>query len=547
MDTQNGKGPGNSKRSRASDESCQVGTLPKGAAVLFFHCSDPATKGGASLVRPTPQKTWLLQSHGWLPGVLQHPFDRAKLDVEDQNTWPLVLPKKDLVFVTYDLKGDKTGKKVDKAASGERHCLLIREAKAAVEPMASFVFVRWGGDYSKWMDEEEANDGDWGKYGSPPSDSYMSGLVEQGIAVHPSLKSKGQPDYEIFHLFVSSSKDVALIAKSAPSVSSGLKGKVKAAFWMLWPAEWEDTGDPDFACYSERFAMFTAMRATEAAGIRTAFPHPADLLEVITSKTWMATLCLNPEARLPAAAMVSRELIASNVGEAARHALQTLEHVRKICPFPCGPDEPPAPSAVNKDGIKKGMVKVGWSWENRFVLSFSTPKQLQERMLEIMTLPGSMASYCIVQEWVDFDFEMRVYFLLGSEDWAPGAVLEPRRVECNIWTSRNERATAGTPAGSFSKLSHEQAIAHWQGDTEAWEDAKKQAFHISQFCLSWLRVVNAQPVPMIRLDYMLKRLGPGKARVTFGEYCEVGACCLGWKEGPPAIWQCVLDNILRGF
>lgn len=260
---------------------------------------------------------------------------------------------------------------------------------------------------------------------------------------------------------------------------------------------------------------------------------------------YLATLCLNPGSFLPAAAMVGRDMIAADPKEAARSTLQTLEHIRRMCPFPCGADEPPAPSAINKDGIKKGMVKVGWSWENRFVLSFTGQQQLQKRMSELMALPGCLAGYCIVQEWVDFDFEMRQYFLI-PEDWLPGTKLAPTRIECNIWGERNERASAGTPAASFRKLPEEEALKHWDQDAAAFEDAKTRATEIAQLLLSWLRVVNAQPVPMIRLDFMLKRLGPGKARVIFGEYCEVGACCLGWKEGPPAIWQVVLEGVMRG-
>merc|ERR1712151_661026 len=128
---------------------------------------------------------------------------------------------------------------------------------------------------------------------------------------------------------------------------------------------------------------------------------------------------------------------------------------------------------------------------------------------------------------------MRLYFLL-PEEWQPGERLEPARFECNKWGDRDERSGAGTPAASFSKVSEERAVGLWQKDTVAFQDAKDKATEVSQYLISWLRTVNAHHVPMIRLDFMLKRLGPGKARVIFGEYCEIGACCLGWKEGPPA-------------
>lgn len=519
------------------------GMMQQGDAIQFFHKTDPAAKQGAALVRTSAEKSWFLQTHGWLDGQLQEPFDPALLDPKDEKTWPLVLPRKDIPFV------DKAGKKLAKPQVARR-CLYVREVSQKKPPLLSIVIVRWGGGYSAWMDEEEANDGDWGKYGSPPSDSYMAALAEQGFFGHPQLNPEGengvgQPVFEVFGLFVASTRDVALLGASSQAIASMLKGKRKAAFWMLWPAEWEDTGDPDFACYIERQGLFAGMRALETAGIRSAFPHPSDLFEEITSKSWMATLSLNPAARLPACTMVSRDAIKSDPKEAARQALLSMEHIRRMCPFPNSPDDPPAPSVVNKDAVTKGMVKVGWSWENRFVLCFTNEKHLQQRLSEMIALPGCLASYCIVQEWVDFDFEMRLYFLM-HEEWEPGSRLEPTRIECNKWGHRDERGSAGSPAASFSKVSHEKALELWDKDTVAWEDAQKQAIDVSQFLMSWLRCVGGTQVPMIRLDFMLKRVGPGRARVIFGEFCEIGACCLGWTEGPPTIWKVVLDHVLRG-
>jgi len=99
---------------------------------------------------------------------------------------------------------------------------------------------------------------------------------------------------------------------------------------------------------------------------------------------------------------------------------------------------------------------------------------------------------------------------------------------------------------NFHKLNEEKILAHyWKDDKEAYQSAKKQAIDISQFLLSWLLLNDSQPVPMIRLDFMLLRMGPGKARVIFGEYCEMGACCLGWEEGPPTIWKAAIDAALR--
>jgi len=516
--------------------------LPQGAAVQFFHSVDPIAKG-ATLVRPASSsavfdRLWLLQTSCWVEGVLQAPFDSMALDPADRNTWPLVAPRQDVQFV------DRNGRPSGQSALSPRHVRWVREPRTQ-NPLLTMVFVRWGGEYSSWMDEQEANDGDWGKYGSPPSDQYMAAVVEEGLLKHPRLV--GGPavlDFEVFGLFVGTSRDVWALASGANMLAKVLRGKKKTAWWMLWPAEWRDSGDPDFACYIERQALFGGMRACEAAGIRSGFPHPADQFELITSKSWMASLCLHPSARLPAGTLVAKQRIVNDPQAAAREALAALEHIRRISPFRTESGEPPSPSVVNKDGIKKGVVKLGWSWENRFVMTFTSPGQLETKMVEIMTISGCLASQCLVQEWVDFDFEMRLYFLPPST-LTPGELLEPTRIECNEWGQRDEFGGPGNCRASFRKLGKLQAVERWEGDEAAWESAMRQAIEVSQFVIAWLISMNAEPVPMIRLDYMLKRIGPGKTRVYFGEYCEMGACCLGWQEGPPTIWRAALDGALR--
>jgi len=537
--------PSNGVRSRRSRSPAgeSNGTLPaylpQGTAIQFFHAADPA-KRGAPLVRPSSavvfDKLWLLQSHGWFPGTLQAGFDTAALDLDNQATWPLVLPSPDIRLLD---KGSKP------AHAGPRRVCLIREPSNKEAPLLSIVFIRWGGEYSSWMDEQEANDGDWGRYGSPPSDGYMAAVVEEGILQHPRLvSSKDRRDFEIFQLFVDSSKAMWDVANGAPLLAKALRGRKRACFWMLWPAEWRDTGDPDFACYVERNALFGAMRACEVAGLRSAFPHPADQFEVITSKSWMATMSVHPGAHLPAATLVGKHAVVTDPEATAKRALAALEHIRSLCPFEVLPGEPPAPSVANKDGVRKGVVKLGWSWENRFVLTFNNIAQLQSRLVEMMTIPGCTSSYCIVQEWVDFDFEMRQYFLPPGV-LVPGERVEPKRIECNAWGERDEAGGPGSCRASFSKLSETQALTRWSQDEKAWASAKQQATDIAQLLIAWLLAVNAELVPMIRLDFMIKRLGPGKARVFFGEYCEMGACCLGWQQGPPTIWRAALDGALR--
>lgn len=520
--------------------------LCKGHKVKFFHAVD-VSKKTAVYVMPSqvPNRgPALLQSHGWLDGTLQADYKPDSLDLKDPQTWPSVDPCESIQFVQIPRKG----RPVKCMLETQRVPLILDGNIPYQDPLLSLVFVRWGGAQSGWMDDPDkvANDGDWGQYGSPTSDQYIASVIELGVMAHPSLADDRQNfrNFEIFTILVASAQDARDIRPLAPQMYGILKGRKKNCWWMLWPAEWQDFDDPDYACYVERQALFDAMRACEAEGIRSGFPHPADQFELITSKQWMATLCLNPGVHLPAGTFVTKEAVVADVERATTDALAAIHRIRSLCPFPAGQDEPPAPSCINKNGVVKGVVKLGWSWENRFVSHFNGKAELQEKLNEILTIPGLLASQCLVQEWVDFDFEMRLYFLAASCD-ATSPRLLPERIECNQWGPHNGQSTLGHCHASFKKLSEDKVLEVWGQDHEAWESAKQQAIDVSQLLLAWLGAANAQTVPMIRLDFMLKRLGSGKSRVIFGEFCEMGACCLGWKEGPPTIWRAALDNALK--
>lgn len=174
-------------------------------------------------------------------------------------------------------------------------------------------------------------------------------------------------------LFVGNSDDLKNVQANAGKIISKLSGPTRSSFWHLYPCEWDDFEEETFACYVERRALFSAMRACEAYGLQSAFPHPADLWELITSKTWMATLCAWPAARMPPATLVSRGSVVRSSQQAAADAVKALAHLRSINP---SESEPPTASGQKEVG---GVVKLGWSWENRFVLGFWGEEHLRAR------------------------------------------------------------------------------------------------------------------------------------------------------------------------
>lgn len=529
-----------------------VGT---GDAVQFFHAADPAEVADkyVHLQRQASKSDPLFfQSHGWLNGRLQEgTLQKAssRFNPANKDTWPLVVPDQDILFT------NRYGSQIPAPLGPIRLPLSFVRAPREEPPLLSLIYVRWGGTHrvgETGGEETEPEDGGgWGKFGCPPCDWYISGMIDLGFLRHPQLgdasvldpeASSGTPrDFEIFALFVANSEQTRRVAPLAKNFAAQLRGSKRASFWMLWPAEWEDweDQDPDFAGYVERLALFSAMRACESAGIRSSFPHPADQYELITSKSWMATLSEMPQAHLPAAILVQKKHVEADLQAAAKRAIAKLNDIRANSPFPSDGSSQPAPSLVNKDGVKKGVVKLGWSWEARYVSFFNGEQQLAARLREMLMCKGCLASECIVQEWVDFDFEMRLFFLPPRE-WAPPVELTPTRIEFNGWKT----STSPSP-GAFTKLSRDKCLACWAQDTEALNSAQQKAVEVSQFLLAWLYTKDPEPFPMVRMDFMLRRLGPGVARVVFGEFCEMGACCLAWADGPPTIWRSALDYALR--
>jgi hypothetical protein len=404
--------------------------------------------------------------------------------------------------------------------------------------------MRWGGKFrigEDTSDESLATDGGWGKFGCPPCDWYMDAMVQMGVKVHPNLTQgapEGCPNCEVFSLFLGSNEHMTSLPTNGPHMLAAMKGKKKASFWMMWPSDWHaDWTSQGYEAYVNRQMLFTSMRGLEAAGLRSSFPHPADLYEFITSKRWMATHCQDPNLRLPAATLVGRKEILRDPMKEAKSALQTLEGLRSNTAFAAVG----GPSVVNRNGVRKGVVKLGWSWEAKHVWFWNGVEELSKSLHSMIQLDDCLAESCIVQEWVDFDFELR-FFFFPPANWAEEPVeLKPRHYEYTSWNTKSHSYSPG----SFTKPKRFEVLKRWEEDSVALDAAHAQAEVAAQHLIKQLLQKSPVPVPIIRLDFMLKRTGPGQAQVAFGEYCENGCCVLQWAEGPPMVWRASLDYAMK--
>eukprot|EP00931_Biecheleriopsis_adriatica_P008175 TRINITY_DN10939_c0_g1_i3.p1 TRINITY_DN10939_c0_g1~~TRINITY_DN10939_c0_g1_i3.p1 ORF type:complete len:557 (-),score=96.52 TRINITY_DN10939_c0_g1_i3:123-1793(-) len=531
--------------SLAKKARCESPAAPsRGRRVQFFHgvsnCSPRPSyiqlPGGSALVSDG-SRPQLLQSHGWIDGFLEADAIPGEWKDNEPLTWPLVYPQEGAVFV------DRHGKQSD-------HCMQaisvapwnLREP-ISDPPALSLVFVRWGGEHAVGSGAEGG--GGWGFWGSPPSDTYMAGIVDHGLMCHEELgyESSHPLSFEVFSVFVKDCSDLTRTGQLASQTQKHLRGRKCTVFWMLWPTELDDpeawmnhNGAPkiitsglwkssgDFAGFVGRGALFEAMKAWENAGISTGFPHSSCLYEHIVSKAWLVDLAKEPAAFLPAAVTVNRHAVVADPQQAAEDALAALERVRQEQCATHARDVQQVPFCEkNKFRVVKGVVKLGFSWEGRSVTSFHGKEQLVVCLQQALCREGSLAEVCYVQEWVDSDFEFRLFFMppLDGSHSTPVSPLRPVHIEYNQCGGLGEEAKPQSACMcSFVSVP------------------------ASQYLLAQLKAVDSQPVPMMRLDFLVRRLGPGTAQVSFGEYGEVGCCCLKWEDGPPILWRALLDAAL---
>merc|ERR1711957_1084667 len=177
------------------------------------------------------------------------------------------------------------------------------------------------------------------------------------------------------------------------------------------------------------------------------------------------------------------------------------------------------------------MGKYVWPWTG--------PHELTNCLKGVAALDGCLSEYCIVQEWVDYDFELRMFFF-PPRTWNHSTVVRPAHYAYTGWG--DDAATFGQR--TFKILSKHCVMQVWQHDGVALAQAHDQAEETAQYLIAKMVSVHSEPPPFIRLDFMMKRVGPGAAQVVFGEYCETGACCIDeeWRtQGPPRVWSAVPD------
>jgi hypothetical protein len=397
------------------------------------------------------------------------------------------------------------------------------EQPSVQQPDVSFVVVRWGGENQ--CDEVKEGHGGWGRTGSAVSDPYIKVLFEE--TVWPTLG----PCYEVFSIFIRCSDDLTKL--NAATIVPLLKGRHKVAMYFLWPVAFQDNlNSPG---YVGQGPLLQCMQNFEACGLTTRFPHHSHLYRLLLSKDWASYLSWANEMQTAPTTKVPRALIVHNPLKAANQAIAAIQKIRcfKDGTLPTA-DEP------------KGVAKLGFSWEATDVRVWKGADELATALRDLTEQPSSWVESVMVQEWCTFDIEIRLFWVEAELQIDPETrslrPVHPRKILYTTFNTIDHEKRLR----DFERFQRQDAIDRcFAGDELAMADAERQAIELGRKLLLYVTTECCEPLPVLRMDFMIRRIGPGKAAVWAGELTELGGCFLGWHEGPEIIWGAVLRSCFR--
>jgi hypothetical protein len=415
----------------------------------------------------------------------------------------------------------------------------IRQRRGASEaqqrPRLTLFHCRWGGEQPVNPVTEGA--GGWGMIGSTPSDNYINGWEE---SVFQTLG----PTYEIVSAFIQGSDELAKLCP--PMLRQLLRGENVGALYFMWPIVFQD--GHEFPAYVQNAKELLLMTEMEASGIPTRFPHASHIYRIFASKEWTAQMCLHPLLHVPLTTQVARQAITADPEKAAVKAIQALSNLattRSNWAAQYGivshEHAPRAPAP-----IQRGVAKLGWSWEAMDVQAWRNSNELRNALSSLAEQPGSLVDLVFVQEYIDFDVEMR-HFIVEADLHKP-ETLKPKKIIYTVFKSKDDGCFR-----NFDRYDRKGCLKTcFAGDDAALADAERQAEELICRWLQWLQASTHELPTVTRFDIMAKRLGPGRAQVTTGELTELGGCFLGWPQGPRVVFaamlrSCFSDPALAGF
>lgn len=389
----------------------------------------------------------------------------------------------------------------------------VRMREAAPKPPAlDLLLVRWGGKEDPDACAGQYS-GSWGSAGAVVSDRFASGLLD---FFHWKLGT----DYGAVTAFVTSGADLERLC--AHRIKQRLSGKHIAAFYLLWPARFDDgaAGRPGMMPSD---SLLELMRRVEGVGVPTRFPHSAHVYRALLAKEWTTAVCgAGPTAlRVPATTRVACAAVARDAKRAAKRAVSALTAIKGTV----DEEEP------------RGVVKLGYSWEALDVRAWRGLEDLAGALQEVLHQPGCRARYVFVQECVQHAGEARCYVVDG-------------RIDKILFTRFEPPDDEGDDAGrfcTFKEVPRAQVQQDWcRGDAGRLADLEKQLRDLCSAWRTWLLALDCEPQPFVRIDAFVRWDDErGAWRLTTGELTELGGSFLGWRDGPRNVFGAVLRSCFR--
>lgn len=343
------------------------------------------------------------------------------------------------------------------------------------------------------------------------------------------------PQFETIAIWFQNSEELEKALILPGLIKNMAKGQNLAGMYFCWPIGFED--GHEYPGYVERKRLLSLMERMEATGIPTRFPHNSHQYRMFASKEWMAQTCLIPGLNVPLTTKLSRQIVEDRGAlEAGKMASSALSHLNRArCTMFNFNDLAPYHIEKTDYDVNVGVVKLGWSWEAMDVVKWNNPQQLRSGIDDLVNQPDNWMDFLLVQEFIDFDVEMRHYVVspTGHE------ITPPIR---KIVYTKFQRVSSGRFC-QFDRFDRPDCVKKYFGNDEAaMRDAEEKSKVLIGRWLQWLRAESAELPVFLRFDIMAKRVGPGKAKVTTGELTELGGCFLGWPEGPKEVFRAMINS-----
>eukprot|EP00756_Hemistasia_phaeocysticola_P054935 Hpha_TRINITY_DN30852_c0_g1::TRINITY_DN30852_c0_g1_i1::g.155642::m.155642 len=380
-------------------------------------------------------------------------------------------------------------------------------AVAEGAPRERLVLLRCANQPNK--DHVAGAHGGWGPTGASNSPLYVARLLRE--------VTQDERTVEAVSVFVTSSAQLALLP--TPSLA---RRRLLSFVWPSAHTGWEHTG------YLDRLLLWPALQRFEADGCTCVYPHRLELYRMLTSKGWLheTTQWASPDL---AATLIPTVALRGDV-EGCGWAEQAAVALAQL----------PA-------GVRRGVVKLGYSWEAKAVRLWSVEgcdadaAPVLSHVLSSIVADAGSVDFIFVQPFITHVCEPRVFVIEG----------EPRRIVYTLFGTGEGRGGGGLTdsdsdssdedsvesagrhdeIGCFAARDRESALERWfEGDEEKLSAAERLVTDAARGWVAALSARHGRTPAVVRCDFFVA-LEEGGVKVFLNELTECGAATLGWAEG----------------